>query len=126
MHRMKAFLIILAIIVMVVTCFSSIALGARAYKMDKWKGHVFIDGGENEGFILGATVCFLSCSGKGLICGTVLKTSPSEAMVKVDNTATKMRDICGETILYVREEDREEKEDPKKEREQTNNKDWFQ
>ncbi|MBW2157930.1 MAG: hypothetical protein JRG87_15000 [Deltaproteobacteria bacterium] len=64
MHRMKAFLIILAIIVMVVTCFSSIALGARAYKMDKWKGHVFIDGGENE--------------------------------------------------------------DPKKEREQTNNKDWFQ
>jgi hypothetical protein len=130
MHRIKAFLIIPALIVMVVIFFTDIALGARAYKMDKWKGHVFIDGGENEGFILGATVCFLSCSGKGLICGTVLKTSPSEAMVKVDNTATKMRDICGEAILYVGEEDSEDQEEPiesqEKEREQTNNKDWFQ
>ena len=115
---------------MVVTCFSSIALGARAYQMDKWKGHVFIDGGEDQGFILGATVCFPSCSGKGFICGTVLKTSPSEAMVKVDNTATKMRDICGEAILYVGEQGREDQEEPiesqEKEREQTNNKDWFQ
>jgi hypothetical protein len=85
-------------IVMVVTCFTTIALGARAYKMDKWKGHVFIDGGEDEGFILGATVCFLSCSGKGFICGNVLKTSPSEAMVKVDNTATKIRDICDNNV----------------------------
>jgi len=130
MHRIKAFLIIPALIVMVVIFFTDIALGARAYKMDKWKGHVFIDGGEDQGFILGATVCFLSCSGKGLICGTVLKTSPSEAMVKVDNTATKMRDICGEAILYVGEEDSEDQEEPiesqEKEREQTNNKDWFQ
>lgn len=130
MHRMKAFLIIPAIIVMVVTFFSTIALSARPYKMDKWKGHVFIDGGEDEGFILGATVCFPSCSGKGFICGTVLKTSPSEAMVKVDNTATKMRDICGEAILYVGEQDREGEEEQiesqKKERERINNKDWFQ
>jgi len=130
MHRINIFITIPAIIVMVVTCFSSIALGARAYQMDKWKGHVFIDGGEDQGFILGATVCFPSCSGKGFICGTVLKTSPSEAMVKVDNTATKMRDICGEAILYVGEQGREDQEEPiesqEKEREQTNNKDWFQ
>ena len=52
----------------------------------------------------------------------------------VDNTATKMRDICGEAILYVGEEDREdkkemienaEKEDRKKERERIDSKDWF-
>ena len=132
MHRINVFLIIPTIIVMVATCFSGIALGTRAYQMDKWKGYVFIDGGEDQGFILGATVCFPSCSGNGLICGTVLKTSSSEAMVKVDNIATKTRDICGEAILYVGEQDREdqeemiENEDPKKEREQTNNKDWFQ
>jgi len=134
MQRINAFLIP-AIIVMVVTFSTTIAFSARAYKMNKWKGHVFIDGGEDEGFILGATVCFPACSGKGFICGTVLKTSPSEAMVKVDNTATKMRGICGEAILYVGEEDREgnkemfeneEKEDQKKERERINNKDWFQ
>ena len=56
-------------------------------------------------------------------------------MVKVDNTATKTRDICGEAILYVGEEPRdnekemienEEEENLTKEREQTNNKDWFQ
>jgi len=130
MHRINIFITIPAIIVMVAICFSSITLGARAYQMDKWKGHVFIDGGEDQGFILGATVCFPSCSGKGFICGTVLKTSPSEAMVKVDNTATKMRDICGEAILYVGEQGREDQEEPiesqEKEREQTNNKDWFQ
>jgi len=62
MHRIKAFLIILTMIVVVVSCFSTIALGARAYKMDKWKGYVFIDGGEDQGFILGATVSFLSQS----------------------------------------------------------------
>ena len=45
-----------------------------------------------------------------------------------------MRDICGEAILYVGEEDREdkkemienaEKEDRKKERERIDSKDWF-
>jgi len=130
MHRINVFLIISTIIVMVVTCFFTIVLGARAYQMDKWKGHVFIDGGEDQGFILGATVCFPSCSGKGFICGTVLKTSPSEAMVKVDNTATKTRDICGEAILYVGEQDREDQEEQiesqKKESESIDNKDWFQ
>jgi hypothetical protein len=135
MLRIKAFFIVLAIIVTAVTCFSGIALGARPYQMDKWNGHVFIDGGEDQGFILGATVCFPSCSGKGFICGTVLKTSPSEAMVKVDNTATKTRDICGEAILYVGEKPRdgekemienEEEEDLTKEKERINNKDWFQ
>ncbi len=128
MHRIKAFLIIPVIIVMVVIFFTTIAFSARAYKMDKWKGHVFIDGGEDEGFVLGAIVCFLSCSGKGFICGTVLKTSPSEAMVKVDNTATKMRDICGEAILYVGEKDREDNREmiENEEKERINNKDWFQ
>ena len=134
MQRINLFLMIPAMIMMAATFVSTNALAARAYKMDKWKGHVFIDGGEDEGFILGATVCFLSCSGKGFICGTVLKTSPSEAMVKVDNTSTKMRDICGEAILFVGKEDREHKnemiehevkEDQKKERETINNKDWF-
>ena len=135
MHRTKAFLVIPAMMVMVVTSFSSFAFGARPYEMDKWKGYVFIDGGENEGFVLGATVCFLSCSGKGLICGPVLKASPTEAMVKVDNNATKMRDICGEAILYAGGEDGEGPEEQievpgedagKKEKEPTNDKDWFQ
>lgn len=125
MHRIKAVLIILTMIVMVVTFFSTLALSANAYQMDKWKGQVFIDGGEDEGFILGATVCFLSCSGKGFICGTVLKTSPSEAMVKVDNTATKMRDICGEAILYVEEEDREDENEMIENEETINDKNWF-
>ena len=135
MYRIKAILIMLAMIVEVVAFFTGTAFSARPYKMDKWKGHVFIDGGEDEGLMLGTTVSFFSCSGNGLICGTVLKTSPSEAMVKVDNTATKMRDICGEAIRYAREEGREdkkemieneEKEDRKNERETIDNKDWFQ
>ncbi len=123
MKKMKRLFVAITIIVIIFTVFTNIAFSARAYQMNKWKGLVHIDGGEDEGYILGAKVCFISCSGEELICGTVVKTSPSEATVKVDNRATKMRKICqNEALLYVEEE---EKEEMKKEPERINKKDWF-
>jgi len=111
-EKLKRLLVAITIIVIIFTFFTHTAFSARAYQIDKWKGLVYIEGGEDEGFILGATVCFLSCSGDELICGTVQKTSPSEAVVKVDNRATKMRKIC-------------QNEETKKVPERINKKDWF-
>ncbi|HUV78185.1 MAG TPA: hypothetical protein VMW06_09000 [Desulfobacterales bacterium] len=130
MKKLKRLLVAITIIVIIFTFFTNIAFSARAYQMNKSKGLVYIDGGEDEGFILGATVCFISCSGEELICGTVQKTSPSEAVVKVDNRATKMRKICqNEALLYVEEKEEvkkdEENEEKKKEPERINKKDWF-
>ena len=129
MNKIKGLLFALTIIVIVFTVFTDIAFSARAYQVNKWKGLVHIDGGEDEGYILGAKVCFMSCSGEELICGTVVKTSPSEAAVKVDNRATKMRKICqNEALLYVEEEENEEVKDieeKEKEQEKINKKDWF-
>ena len=129
MKKMKSLLVAISVIVIIFTFFTNIAFSARVYQMNKWKGLVHIDGGEDEGYILGAKVCFISCSGEELICGTVVKTSPSEATVKVDNRATKMRKICqNEALLYVEEEEKEEVkeiEEKEKEPERINKKDWF-
>jgi hypothetical protein len=133
MKKMKRLLVAITIIVIVVISLGGIALSAQVHQINKWKGHVFIDVGEDEGYMLGATVCFISCKSEELICGTVQMTSPSEAMVKVDNRATKMRKICGgsEALLYVREEEKEEmkedeeNEEKNKDPEGINKKDWF-
>ena len=129
MNKIKGLLFAFTIIVIVFNFFTNYAFSAQAYGIQKWKGLIFINGGTDEGYILGAKVCFMSCSGEELICGTVVKTSPSEAAVKVDNRATKMRKTCqNEALLYVEEEENEEVkeiEEKEKEPERINKKDWF-
>ena len=132
MNKIRGLLFALTIIAIVFNFFTNYAFSAQAYGIQKRKGLIFINGGTDEGYILGAKVCFMSCSGEELICGTVVKTSPSEAAVKVDNRATKMRKICqNEALLYVEEEEKEEmkkdekNEEMKKEPERINKKDWF-
>jgi hypothetical protein len=133
MRKIKGLLVAFAMIMIISTFFTNYAFSAQAYQMDKGKGHVFIDAGENEGFILGANVCFISCKSEELVCGNVQTTSHSSAMVKVDHRATTMRKICpgSEALLYVGEEKKEEvkegeeKEEKKKEPERINIKGWF-
>lgn len=137
MKKIKGFLIALTIILVVVTFFSGIALAAQVTRVNKFKGHVFINGGEDAGYILGATVCFVSSSGEELICGTVQRTSASEAMVKVKRSDTRRRRITGgmEALLYGGEEQKEEIKDKEeiKEKEETEKngktkkkENWFQ
>lgn len=136
MKKIKGFLIVLTIILVVVTFFSGIALAAQVTRVNKFKGHVFINGGEDAGYMLGATVCFVSSSGEELICGTVQRTSASEAMVKVKRSDTRRRRITGgmEALLYGGEEQKEEikeKEETEKEETEKNGKtkkkeNWFQ
>lgn len=131
MKKIKGFLIALTIILVVVTFFSGIALAAQVTRVNKFKGHVFINGGEDAGYILGATVCFVSSSGEELICGTVQRTSASEAMVKVKRSDTRRRRITGgmEALLYGGEEQKEEikeKEETEKNGKTKKKENWFQ
>ncbi len=131
MKKIKGFLIALTIILVVVTFFSGIALAAQVTRVNKFKGHVFINGGEDAGYILGAAVCFVSSSGEELICGTVQRTSASEAMVKVNRSDTRRRRITGgmEALLYGGEEQKEEikeKEETEKNGKTKKKENWFQ
>ena len=131
MKKIKGFLIVLTIILVVVTFFSGIALAAQVTRVNKFKGHVFINGGEDAGYMLGATVCFVSSSGEELICGTVQRTSASEAMVKVKRSDTRRRRITGgmEALLYGGEEQKEEikeKEETEKNGKTKKKENWFQ
>jgi len=131
MKKIKGFLIVLTIILVVVTFFSGIALAAQVTRVNKFKGHVFINGGEDAGYMLGATVCFVSSSGEELICGTVQRTSASEAMVKVNRSDTRRRRITGgmEALLYGGEEQKEEikeKEETEKNGKTKKKENWFQ
>lgn len=131
MKKIKGFLIVLTIILVVVTFFGGIALAAQVTRVNKFKGHVFINGGEDAGYMLGATVCFVSSSGEELICGTVQRTSASEAMVKVKRSDTRRRRITGgmEALLYGGEEQKEEikeKEETEKNGKTKKKENWFQ
>jgi ribosomal protein L35AE/L33A len=108
MKKIKLFLAALTIIVLAIPSFKDISRAAQVTKINEPKGQIFIDEGKDAGFIFGAKVCFFSTSNKELICGKVLRTTASYAIVKIKNRReTKKIDIGAEAMLTV-EEDREE------------------
>ncbi len=88
MKKTSAVLIALAVILIVVAasdCAASTVLVTRTTN----KGHVYINGGKDAGFVLGAEVCFYSFSGEKITCGTVFRTSATNAAVQVGNREVK-------------------------------------
>ena len=132
MKKLGVFLVVLAIILLVVISFKSNALAAQVIKVNKLNGNVAIDGGENAGFIVGAQVCFPAASGDQLVCGTVLKASASESVVKVDRRYATRIMGGAEALLYkdtektVAAEGEEEKGEKEEKSKTKPNKDWFQ
>jgi len=108
MKKIKLLLFALTIIVLATPSFKDICGAAQVTKINEQKGQIFIDQGKDAGFIFGAKVCFFSSSDKELICGKVLRTSDSYAIIRIRNVRkTKKIDIGAEAMLTV-EEDREE------------------
>jgi hypothetical protein len=132
MKKLGVFLVVLAIILLVVISFKSNALAAQVIKVNKLNGDVAIDGGENAGFIVGAQVCFPAASGDQLVCGTVLKASASESVVKVDRRYATRIMGGAEALLYkdtektVAAEGGEEKGEKEEKPKTKPNKNWFQ
>jgi len=130
MKKYGVFLVVLAIILLAMVSFKSNALAAQVIKVNKLNGDIAIDGGENAGFIVGAQVCFPAASGDQLVCGTVLKASASESVVKVDRRYATQIMGGTEALLYKETEEiaeeEEKKEEEKRKPKTKQNKDWFQ
>jgi hypothetical protein len=110
MNKLKEFLVTIIIIVLTAICFTGMAMAAQVSWVNESKGRVHINGGVDEGFIVGATVCFIVDfkSGEKLVCGTVQSAEASEAVVKVDKNGAKRMKSGTEALLYVEKQDKEE------------------
>jgi len=138
MKNLGLFLVAFAVILLAVLSFKGNALAAQVIKVNKLNGDVAIDGGENAGFIVGAQVCFPGASGDQLVCGTVLKASASESVVKVDRRYATQIMGGAEALLYKETEETAKaeeavekgentvKEETEKKPKTKPKKDWFQ
>ena len=83
-------------------------MAAQVTKINEPKGQISINEGKDAGFIFGAKVCFSSSSSEKLICGKVMRTSDSYAIVKIKNKReTKQIKIGAEAMLCAGKEGKE-------------------
>ena len=113
MNKIKLFLFAMAIILIVSISFMGIAMAAQVTGINKSKGRIHINGGVNDGFIPGATVCFFVSSasyGDEFVCGSVVSAEASIATVKVSKSRAKKMKMGTEAMLHVEKEAKEEVE----------------
>ena len=108
MKKIKIFLISLTIFMLAGTYFKTIAVAAQVAWINESKGRIHINGGKNDGFIAGATVCFFISSSEKFVCGMVQNDSDSKAVVKVKKRWAKKMRKGTEAMLYVEKEDKKE------------------
>jgi hypothetical protein len=114
MQKIKIFFITLLVIILAAVYFKSIAIAAQVTGINKSKARIHINGGVNDGFIPGATVCFFMSSvayGNELVCGTVVSAEASKAVVKVSKNRAKKMKMGTKAMLPVKKEAKEEVED---------------
>jgi ribosomal protein L35AE/L33A len=108
MKKIKLFFSVLTIIMLLTTSFEGFSRAAEVTRINHSKGQIFINEGKNAGFIFGAKVCFYSSPDKELICGKVLRTTDSYAIVRIENVRkTKKIEIGSEAMLYVEKKSKE-------------------
>ena len=108
MKKITLFLVVLTIILFATLSFKDICRAAQVTKTNESKGQISINEGKDAGFMFDAKVCFFSPSGEEIVCGKVLRTSASSAVVRVKNRReTKKIKIGTEAVLCVGNEDEE-------------------
>lgn len=134
MKRLGLFLAVFAILLLAAFSFKGNALAAQVMRVNKLNGDIAINGGTNAGFMVGVQVCFPAASGDQLVCGTVLKASANESVVKVDRRYATQIMGGAEALLYkeseetvedVADEEKVEKEVEAETPKTETNKDWF-
>jgi len=108
MKKMNVFLVTLTIIILATICFTGMATAAQVTWLNESKGRIHINGGVDDGFIVGATVCFIISSNEKLVCGTVQSAEASKAVITVKKNAAKRMRKGTEAMLYVEKEEKEE------------------
>jgi len=99
MKKINVSLVALAIIMIGATYFNVIAQAAQVTRINANKGLIVIDGNKDDGFVMGATVCFYSTSGEKIACGRIQQTSESYVTVKINNREAKQIRNGMEAIL---------------------------
>jgi hypothetical protein len=107
MQKVEVFLVVLVIIVITVTSFNDSAQAAQVTRINTNRGLIVVDGNKDDGFIMGATICFYSSSGEEITCGRVQQTSESYATVKVNNREAKQIKYGMEAKIPVEKSDEE-------------------
>ena len=116
MKKIKGVLLTVAITVIAGIFFSGFAMAAQVTEIIEGHGRIHINGGVDDGFVMGATVCFSVNSSGGHTCGTVVSAEASKAIVKVPSKAARRMRKGTEAILIVEKEEKKEineKEDNK-------------
>jgi hypothetical protein len=92
MKKIKIFILVFSVMMIAATFYKGFAIAAQVKRVNADKGVVTIDGDKDDGFIMGAKVCFYSDAGEKITCGRVQQTSESYATVKVNNrVATQIK-----------------------------------
>ncbi len=99
MQKTNGFLVVLAALLVVASAIECTATTAQVTRVHTNKGHIYINGGKDAGFVRGAEVCFYLSTGEKITCGKVFKTSASNATVKVNNRAAKQIKTGMEAII---------------------------
>jgi exosome complex RNA-binding protein Csl4 len=107
MKKINIFLLILVVMMIAATFYKDSAIAAQVTRINTNRGLIVIDGSKDDGFIMGATVCFYSASGEEITCGRVQQTSESYATVKVNNREAKKIKNGMEAIIPVEKSDEE-------------------
>ena len=108
MKKIKLLLGVLTIIILLTISFENFCGAAEVTRINHPKGQIFINEGKDAGFIFGAKVCFYSSSDKELICGKVLRTTDSYAIIRIRNARkTKNIEIGSKAMLHVEKENKE-------------------
>ena len=102
MQKVEVFLVVLVIIVITATSFNDSAQAAQVTRINTNRGLIV-----DDGFIMGATICFYSSSGEEITCGRVQQTSESYATVKVNNREAKQIKQGMEAKIPVEKSDEE-------------------
>jgi hypothetical protein len=89
MRTIKVFFAVLAIASIGETAFNVDAMAAQVTRINENKGLIVIDGHKDEGFLMGAIVCFYAASGEEITCGRIQQTSEFYVTVKVSNRKAK-------------------------------------
>jgi hypothetical protein len=113
MQKIKILFVTLAITVIAATFFESISMAAQVTRIHSSRKYIFINGSIDDGFVMGARVCFYSSSGEEITCGIIEQASESFARVRVDNRIAKQISYGIEARLSVEEERKEEATEPK-------------
>jgi len=89
MKKIKIFLLTLSVMMIATTLYKSFAIAAQVTRVNANRGLIVIDGTKDEGFVMGAIVCFYSASDEKITCGSVQQTSESYSTVKINNRDAK-------------------------------------